>query len=133
RSLNMFTLIGLGVSVAYGFSVASALFPALFPPAFRHMEAQPPVYFEASAVIVTLILLGQVLELRARGQTSAAIQKLLGLAPKLALRLDEAGHEAEVPLEHVQVGDRLRVRPGERVPVDGVVLEGQSSVDESMV
>jgi Cu+-exporting ATPase len=133
KSLNMFTLIGLGVSVAYGFSVVAALFPSLFPPAFRHMGGEPPVYFEASAVIVTLILLGQVLELKARSQTSAAIQKLLGLAPKLAMRLAKDGHEEEVPLDQVVVGDRLRVRPGERIPVDGIVLDGQSNVDESMV
>jgi Cu+-exporting ATPase len=133
KSPNMFTLIGLGVSVAYGFSVLGALFPSLFPHAFRHMNGEPPVYFEASVVIVTLILLGQVLELRARSHTSAAIQKLLGLAPKLALRLGDDGHEEEVPLDQVVVGDRLRVRPGERVPVDGVVLDGQSNVDEAMV
>jgi Cu+-exporting ATPase len=133
RSLNMFTLIGLGVSVAYGYSLIAALFPSLFPPAFRHMHGQPPVYFEASGMIVTLILLGQVLELKARTQTGIAIQKLLGLAPKTALRLSEHGQEAEVPLDQVAVGDRLRVRPGERIPVDGVVLEGQSNVDESMV
>jgi Cu+-exporting ATPase len=133
KSLNMFTLIGLGVTVAYGYSLIATLFPAAFPSAFRHMDGQPPVYFEASAVIVTLILLGQVLELRARSQTGAAIQKLLGLAPKLALRLSAQGDEQEVPLAEVQLGDRLRVRPGERVPVDGVVLEGQSHVDESMV
>ncbi|HEX6245364.1 MAG TPA: heavy metal-binding domain-containing protein, partial [Polyangiales bacterium] len=131
-NLNMFTLIGLGVSVAYGYSLVAALFPWLFPDDFR-MHGQPPVYFEASAVIVTLILLGQVLELRARSQTSAALQKLLGLSPKHALRVDAQGHEGEVPLEQVSVGDRLRVRPGERIPVDGVVLEGDSHVDESMV
>jgi P-type Cu+ transporter len=133
KSLNMFSLIGLGVSVAYGFSLAAALLPWLFPPAFRHMDGQPPVYFEASVVIVTLILLGQVLELTARSQTSAALQELLGLAPKLALRVADDGREEELPLEQVVAGDRLRVRPGERVPVDGTVLEGQSHVDESMV
>ena len=133
RSLNMFTLIGLGVSVAYGFSAISALFPTAFPAAFRHMGGEPPVYFEASVVIVTLILLGQVLELKARSQTSLAIQKLLGLAPKLAIRIGADGHEEEVSLDQVVVGDRLRVRPGERVPVDGVVLDGRSNVDESMV
>jgi P-type Cu+ transporter len=133
RSLNMFTLIGLGVSVAYGFSLVAALLPALVPHAFQHEHGAPPVYFEASAVIVTLILLGQVLELRARGQTSAAIQKLLGLAPKHALLLDAHGQEREIALDQVRAGDRLRVRPGERVPVDGSVLEGQSYVDESMV
>ena len=133
RSLNMFTLIGLGVVVAYGYSLIAALFPGLFPAAFHHMGGHVPVYFEASSVIVTLILLGQILELTARGRTSAALQELLGLAPKLALRLSASGDEQEVPLEQVQVGDRLRVRPGERVPVDGKVLEGQSYVDESMV
>jgi Cu+-exporting ATPase len=133
KSLNMFTLIGLGVSVAYGYSVVAALAPGLFPHSFRHMGGEVAVYFEAAGVIVTLILLGQVLELRARSQTSAAIQKLLGMAPKLALRLRDDGSEAEVPLEQVVLGDRLRVRPGEKLPVDGTVLEGQSHVDESMV
>lgn len=134
RALNMFTLIGLGVSVAYGYSVVAALFPGWFPPAFRaHGAGEVAVYFEAAAVIVSLILLGQVLELRARGQTSAAIQDLLGLAPKLALRIEADGREQEVLLEHVQRGDRLRVRPGEKIPVDGVVLEGQSQVDEAMI
>jgi Cu+-exporting ATPase len=133
RSLNMFTLIGLGVSVAYGYSLVAALAPGLFPHSFRHMGGEVAVYFEAAGVIVTLILLGQVLELRARSQTSAAIQKLLGMAPKLAQRLRADGSEEEIPLEHVAVGDRLRVRPGEKVPVDGSVLEGQSHVDESMV
>jgi Cu+-exporting ATPase len=133
RSLNMFTLIGLGVAVAYGSSVIAALFPAVFPPAFRHMAGQPPVYFEAAAVIVTLVLLGQVLELKARSQTSAAIQQLLGLAPKSALRIDLRDVESEVLLAQIVVGDKLRVRPGERIPVDGLVLEGQSYVDESMI
>ena len=133
RSLNMFTLIGLGVSVAYGYSVVAALFPAIFPAAFRGHDGQVAVYFEAAAVIVTLILLGQVLELRARSQTGAAIRALLGLAAKSARRIRHDGSEEDVPLEHVHVGDRLRVRPGEKIPVDGVVLEGQSNVDESMV
>jgi Cu+-exporting ATPase len=133
RSLNMFTLIGMGVSVAYVYSVLATLAPDLFPPAFRGMSGEVDVYFEAAAVIVTLILLGQVLELRARSQTGAAIRKLLGLAPTTARRIGHDGEEADVPLEHVQVGDRLRVRPGDKVPVDGVVLEGSSSVDESMV
>jgi Cu+-exporting ATPase len=133
RSLNMFTLIGLGVSVAYGYSVVAALAPRLFPHSFRHLDGEVGVYFEAAGVIVTLILLGQVLELRARSQTSAAIQKLLGMAPKLAQRLSADGTEEEVGLEHIVVGDRLRVRPGEKVPVDGTVLEGQSHVDEAMV
>jgi P-type Cu+ transporter len=133
RSLNMFTLIGLGVSVAYFYSVVAALFPGLFPASFRGHSGEMGVYFEAAAVIVTLILLGQVLELRARSQTSSAIKKLLGMAPKSARRLADDGSEADVPLEAVHVGDRLRVRPGEKVPVDGLVLEGASSVDESMV
>jgi Cu+-exporting ATPase len=133
RSLNMFTLIGLGVSVAYVFSVVAGLFPDVFPASFRDEEGQVAVYFEAAAVIVTLILLGQVLELRARGRTGAAIRKLLGLAPKTARRLRKDGTEQDVPLDAVVAGDRLRVRPGEKVPVDGVVLEGHSSVDESMV
>jgi len=133
RSLNMFTLIGLGVSVAYGYSVVAALLPDVFPESFRHESGEVAVYFEAAAVIVTLILLGQVLELRARGRTSAAIKQLLGLAPKTARRIRADGAEEDVPLDAVQVGDRLRVRPGEKVPVDGLVLEGKSSVDESMV
>ena len=132
-SLNMFTLIGLGVSVAYGFSVVAALFPQLFPASFRNHHGEVGVYFEAAGAIVSLILLGQVLELRARSQTGAAIRKLLGLAPKTARRVSEAGAEQDVPLEHIQPGDRLRIRPGEKVPVDGVVLEGRSSVDESMI
>ncbi len=133
RSLNMFTLIGLGVSVAYVYSVVAALLPGLFPASFRGASGEVAVYFEAAGVIVTLILLGQVLELRARSQTGAAIQKLLGMAAKSARRIGANGAEEDVPLEAVQVGDRLRVRPGEKVPVDGVVLEGTSSVDESMV
>ena len=132
-SLNMFTLIGLGVSVAYGYSVVAALLPGIFPAELRHMGNEVPVYFEAAAVIVTLILLGQVLELRARSQTGAAIQKLLGMSPKVARRVEKDGSEREIALEHVVVGDWLRVRPGEKVPVDGVVLEGTSHVDESMV
>jgi cation transport ATPase len=133
RSLNMFTLIGMGVSVAYVYSVLATLAPTIFPAAFRGMSGEVDVYFEAAAVIVTLILLGQVLELRARSQTGAAIRKLLGLAPSTAKRIRADGTEEDVPLEHVLVGDYLRVRPGDKVPVDGVVLEGQSSVDESMV
>ncbi|MBW1991144.1 MAG: copper-translocating P-type ATPase, partial [Deltaproteobacteria bacterium] len=133
RSLNMFTLIGLGVSVAYAYSIIAKLLPGIFPDSFRGPSGEVAVYFEAAAVIVTLVLLGQVLELKARGQTSAAIRALLGLAPKTARRLREDGTEEDVPLELVQVGDRLRVRPGEKVPVDGVVLEGKTSVDESMV
>ncbi|MSR21965.1 MAG: heavy metal translocating P-type ATPase [Gemmatimonadetes bacterium] len=132
RSLNMFTLIGLGVSVAYLYSVIAALAPGIFPEAFRE-GGEVAAYFEAAGVIVTLILLGQALELRARSQTGAAIKKLLGMAATSARRLSKDGGEEDVPLEAVQVGDRLRVRPGEKVPVDGVVLEGHSPIDESMV
>jgi P-type Cu+ transporter len=132
RSLNMFTLIGLGVSVAFGYSVVATVAPDLFPHSFRHGEGVA-VYFEAAAVIVTLILLGQVLELRARSRTGAAIRQLLDLAPKTARRIGSGGDEYDVPLDQVQAGDRLRVRPGEKVPVDGEVLEGASAVDESMV
>jgi Cu+-exporting ATPase len=133
RSLNMFTLIGLGVSVAYLFSVVAKLFPEIFPSSFRDAMGGVPLYFEAAAAITTLVLLGQVLELRARSQTGAAIKALLGLAPKTARRILGDGGEADVPLDQVQVGDRLRVRPGEKVPVDGVVIEGSSAIDESMV
>jgi len=133
RSLNMFTLIGLGVSVAYLYSLVATLLPAIFPPSFRQESGDVAVYFEAAAVITTLILLGQVLELRARGQTSSAIRKLLGMAAKSARRLHDDGTEEDVSLDSVQAGDRLRIRPGEKVPVDGVVLEGASSVDESLV
>ena len=133
RSLNMFTLIGLGVSVAYVYSVVAAVVPSLFPASFRDESGEVATYFEAAGVIVTLILLGQVLELRARNQTGAAIRKLLGMAAKSARRIREDGTEEDVALEAVQVGDRLRVRPGEKVPVDGVVLEGTSAIDESMV
>jgi Cu+-exporting ATPase len=132
RSLNMFTLIGLGVSVSYLYSLVAALFPGLFPDAFRE-NGEVAVYFEAAGVIVTLILLGQVLELRARSQTGAAMKALLGLAPATAWRLGDDGEDEEVPLDQVQVGDRLRVRPGDKIPVDGVVLSGRSSVDEAMV
>ncbi len=133
RSLNMFTLIGLGVSVAYLYSLIAKLFPGIFPDSFRDAAGEVGVYFEAAAFIVTLVLLGQVLELRARSQTSAAIKTLLGLAPKTARSIKEDGTEEDVPLEQVQVGDRLRVRPGEKVPVDGTIIEGKSSVDESMI
>jgi P-type Cu+ transporter len=133
RSLNMFTLIGLGVAVAFGYSTVAALAPDIFPAAFRAHDGTVGTYFEAAAVIVTLILLGQVLELRARSSTGAAIRKLLGMAATSARRIAPDGTEADVPLGHVHAGDRLRVRPGEKVPVDGVVLEGTSSVDESMV
>ncbi|HZM96784.1 MAG TPA: heavy metal translocating P-type ATPase [Vicinamibacterales bacterium] len=132
RYLNMFTLIAMGVGAAYVYSVAATLAPDLFPESFR-MGSEVAVYFEPAAVIVVLVLLGQVLELRARSRTSAAIRNLLGLAPKTARRIDAAGIEHDVPLDVVVAGDRLRVRPGERVPVDGVVIEGTSSVDESMV
>jgi Cu+-exporting ATPase len=133
RRLNMFTLIGLGVFVAYGYSVVAAVFPGVFPASFRDEAGEVAPYFEAAGVIVTLILLGQVLELRARSRTSAAIKKLLGMAPKSARRLRDGGGEEDVPLDDVRAGDRLRVRPGEKVPVDGVVLEGTSTIDESMV
>jgi Cu+-exporting ATPase len=133
RHLNMFTLIALGVGAAFGFSVAATLVPGLFPQSFRMNGGAVAVYFEPAAVIVVLVLLGQVLELRARGRTSAAIKSLLGLAPKTARRIDHDGTERDVPLDQVQVGDRLRVRPGERIPVDGIILEGSTSVDESML
>ncbi len=133
RSPNMFTLIALGVGVAFAYSVAAVLLPGIFPASFRDATGRVGTYFEAAAVIVTLVLLGQVMELRARSQTSAAIRALLGLAPTTARRIGADGAEADVPLEHVQVGDRLRVRPGEKVPVDGVVLEGRSAVDEALV
>ncbi|HKZ03217.1 MAG TPA: heavy metal translocating P-type ATPase, partial [Pyrinomonadaceae bacterium] len=133
RSLNMFTLIGLGVAVAYGYSLIAVLLPQIFPHSFRDHGGNVPVYFEAAAVITTLVLLGQVLELKARSQTSAAIKALLGLAPKTARRIAPDRSELDVPLDQVQVGDLLRVRPGEKIPVDGVVVEGASSVDESMV
>jgi P-type Cu+ transporter len=133
RSLNMFTLIGLGVGVAYGYSLIAAVLPSIFPASFRDETGGVAVYFEAAAAITTLVLLGQVLELRARSQTGAAIRALLGLAPKTARVVGESGSESDLPLEQVQVGFRLRVRPGEKIPVDGVVLEGTSSVDESMI
>jgi Cu+-exporting ATPase len=133
RSLNMFTLIGLGVTMAYAYSVIAVLFPMIFPEAMRGPNGTVGVYFEASAVIVTLILLGQVLELRARSQTGAAIKALLGLAPKTAHKIDEARNDTDIPLEDVQVDDVLRVRPGEKIPVDGIVTDGSSSVDESMI
>ena len=133
RNLNMFTLIGLGVGVAYGYSLVATLAPGLFPASLRVMNGQIPVYFEAAAAITTLVLLGQVLELRARFATGKAIRALLGLAPKTARRIGADGVEQDVPLDQVMVGDTLRVRPGEKVPVDGVVVEGNSSVDESMI
>ena len=133
RALNMYTLIGLGVGLAYMFSLAAVLMPGLFPPEFREHDGAVGTYFEAAAVIVTLVILGDFLQLRAMGQTSQAIQQLLELAPNLAWRLRDDGTEEQVPLETVTVGNRLRVKPGEKVPVDGTVLEGTSRVDESMI
>ena len=133
RSLNMFSLVALGIGAAYLYSVVALLLPGSFPEALRLEQGAVPVYFEASAVITVLVLLGQVLELRARERTGGAIRALLNLAPKTARRITRAEHDEEVPLAEVQVGDRLRVRPGESVPVDGVVLEGEGGVDESMV
>ncbi len=133
RSLNMFTLIGMGTGVAYGYSTVAVLRPDIFPESFRGGGGEPEVYFEAAAAIVTLVLLGQVLELKARSRTSQAIKALLGLAPKTARVIREGGSEEDLPLEQVEPGYRLRVRPGEKLPVDGVVLEGTSSVDESMI
>jgi Cu+-exporting ATPase len=133
RSLNMFTLIAIGTGVAWAYSMVAALAPGIFPPSFHDRHDDVAVYFEAAAVIVTLVLLGQVLELRARSRTSSAIKVLLGLAPKTARVVRNNGQEEDVPLHDVKPGDKLRVRPGEKVPVDGVVLEGTSSVDESMV
>jgi Cu+-exporting ATPase len=133
RNLNMFTLIALGTGVAYAFSVVGVVFPGVFPASFRGMDGEVAVYFEAAAAITTLVLLGQVMELRARSRTGAAIKALLGLAPKIARLIRDDGSEPDVPLDEVKPGDRLRVRPGEKVPVDGVVLEGASSVDESMI
>ncbi len=132
RSLNMFTLIGLGVAVAYFYSVTAKFLPGIFPQSFREAGVVP-VYFEAAAVITTLVLLGQVLELKARSRTGAAIKALLGLAPKTARRVREDGAEEDIPLDQLKAGDRLRVRPGEKVPVDGTVIEGASAIDESMV
>lgn len=132
-NLNMFTLIGLGVSVAWIFSVVALLFPHLFPASMQHADGTVSLYFEAAAVITALVLLGQVLELRARSRTNAAIQMLLGLAPNTARIQREDGREEDIPLEQVQVGDVLRIRPGEKVPVDGLVTDGESHVDESMV
>ncbi len=133
RSMNMFTLISIGIAVAYVYSLVAALVPSIFPESFRNKHGIIDVYFEAAAVITTLVLLGQVLELRARSQTSSAIKALLGLAPKTARRINDNNNEQEIPLEQIQPGDKLRVRPGEKIPVDGVVLDGQSLVDESMV
>ncbi len=133
RSLNMFTLIAIGTGVAYCYSVVATIMPSVFPVSFRDMHGEVAVYFEAAAVIITLVLLGQVLELRARSQTGAAIRALLGLAPKTARLIGEDDAERDVPLADVTVGDRLRVRPGEKVPVDGEIIDGTSSIDESMI
>ena len=133
RSTNMFTLIAMGTGVAYLYSVVATLFPKIFPVSFRSMGDRPDVYFEAATAIVTLVLLGQVLELRARSRTSSAIRALLDLSPKVARLIAADGSERNIPLEQVKPGDKLRVRPGEKIPVDGVVLEGSSAVDESMI
>jgi len=133
RNLNMFTLIALGTGAAWLFSVVATVAPQLFPPAFRKADGSVAVYFEAAAVITVLVLLGQVLELRAREQTSGAIKALLGLAPKTARRIGADGAESDIPLAHVHLGDRLRVRPGEKIPVDGRVVDGRSNIDEAMV
>jgi Cu+-exporting ATPase len=132
-NFNMFTLIALGTGAAWLFSVYATVFPGSLPDSFRTESGAPPLYFEAAAVIITLVLLGQVLELRARAKTSGAMRALLKLAPKVAHRVDSQGDEADIPLEHVAVGDRLRVRPGENVPVDGTVVDGSSHIDESML
>ena len=132
RSLNMFTLIAIGTGTAYAYSVVAVVAPGIFPASFRTL-GQVPIYFEAAAAITALVLLGQVLELRARGQTSAAIRSLLKLSPRTARLVRDDGTELDVPIEHIEVGDTLRVRPGEKVPADGAVLEGSSSVDESLV
>lgn len=133
RSTNMFTLIAMGTGVAYVYSLVATVYPQIFPASFRGMGGRPDVYYEAAAAITTLVLLGQVLELRARSRTNAALRALLDLSPKTARRLSDDGSEKDIPLELVKPGDRLRVRPGEKVPVDGEVLEGSSAVDESMI
>lgn len=133
RNLNMFTLIAIGTGVAWLYSMVAAFAPQIFPEGFRRMDESVPVYFEAAAVITVLVLLGQVLELRAREKTGGAIRALLNLSPKTARRLNAGGDEEDVPLDHVHVGDHLRVRPGESVPIDGIIVEGKSAVDESMV
>lgn len=133
RSLNMFTLIAMGTGTAYAYSTVAALAPGIFPASFRGSDGQVPVYFEAAAVIIVLVALGQVLELRARGQTTSAMKALLGLAPKTARLVVDGGMDTDIPIDRVKVGDRLRVRPGEKVPIDGIVLEGATSVDESMI
>jgi Cu+-exporting ATPase len=133
RHLNMFTLIAMGTGTAYLYSVIATLAPGIFPESFRAHGGRPEVYFESAAIIVTLVLLGQVLELRARRQTSSAIKALLDLNPRTARRVRPDGSDEEIPLEHIHRGDRLRVRPGDRVPVDGILEEGISAVDESMI
>ncbi len=133
RSPNMFTLISMGTGAAYLYSVAAVVAPGIFPAGFRGMSGGLDLYFEAAAVITVLVLLGQVLELKARSRTSGALKALLGLAPKMARRVSKCGHDSDVAIEKIKVGDTLRVRPGEKIPVDGVVAEGSSSVDESMV
>ncbi|HRJ02437.1 MAG TPA: HAD-IC family P-type ATPase, partial [Hyphomonas sp.] len=133
RSLNMFSLIALGTGAAWGYSMVAAIAPGLFPAELRSIHGTVPVYFEAAAVIITLVLLGQVLELQAREATGGAIRALLDLAPKTARRIKADGTEEDVPLEDILAGDRLRVRPGEKIPADGVVIDGRSSIDESMV
>ncbi len=133
RSPNMFTLISMGTGAAYAYSLIAALFPRIFPDAFRNEVGEVGVYFEAAAIIVALVLLGQVLELRARSKTGAAIKLLLGLAPKTARLIKDDGNEEDVPLDLVRIGDKLRVRPGEKIPVDGIIVKGTSSVDESMI
>src|SRR5262245_29397296 len=133
RSPNMFTLIGIGTGTAYVFSAAAVLYPSMFPAGFRGHGGYVTVYFEAAAVITTLVQLGQILELRARSRTGTAIKALLGLAPKTARLVRDDATETDIPLEHVHIGNKLRVRPGEKIPVDGSVIEGHSSVDESMV
>jgi len=133
RNLNMFTLIAMGIGVAYGYSLLATVYPVIFPPAFRQMGGAVAVYFEAAAMITVLVLVGQVLELKARDQTSGAIRALLGLAPKTARRIGPDGQEVDVPLEHIVIGDHLRVRPGEKVPVDGEITEGHSALDETIV
>ena len=133
KNLNMFTLIAIGTGAAYSYSILAALVPGIFPDAFREESGRVAVYFEAAAVIIVLILLGQVLELRARERTGGAIRALLDLAPKMARIVRSDGSEEEIPLDHVEAGDHLRVRPGDKVPVDGTLLEGHSSIDESLL
>ncbi len=133
RNLNMFTLIAMGTGVAYFYSLLATLFPSLFPDNFKNAEGMVPLYYESAAIIITLVLLGQVLELRARSKTGSAIRTLLGLAPKVAKKVFEDGREVEIPIEEIQVGDHMKVYPGAKIPVDGVVLSGKSLVDESMI